>query len=502
MTLRARLAIAAGIAVALAVIAVTLTAYAGTKSELRGQLDHSLENLLDRIVPPGGVRRGVAPSGPPSAGPGFQGSVPGLRGRQPPPGFGGPPPGPEPIGVGDEGLSLDRRRPGFGGTEGIVTVIHPGGSTYIPPGQGRQIPVDALMRAFAARGRGTLFTEQHLGGMHIRVLVRGLGPAGAIAAALPMTDVDRTLSDELLLLLAIAGVGIALAALLGVLVARTALGPIGRFTSQAEAIAANPERLEQERLHVEGDDELARLGRTFNTTLDALERSVQSQRNLVADASHELRTPIASVRANLQLLRDEALLSSADRTALREDMIEELDELTALVADVVELARGSKPGAGRSDVRLDEVVTDAIARTRRRYPQLAISPELEPALVQGEGDRIARAVLNLLDNAARWSPEGGTIAVTLRGGTLIVRDHGPGFHAEDLPFVFDRFHRARDARAKPGSGLGLAIVRQAAEAHGGFVEATIAEGGGAQLRIGFGPTLPLQPQPQETISAS
>jgi len=501
MTLRARLAIAAGTAVALAVIAVTLTAYAGTKSELRGQLDHSLESLLARIVPPRGGPGGGAGSGP---GPGVPGSVAGPRGRQPPPGFGGPPPGPEPIGVGDEGLSLDRRRPGFGGTEGIVTVIHPGGSTYIPPGQGRHIPVDARMRAFAAGGhaRGDFFTEAHLGGMHIRVLVRGLAPAGAIAVALPMTDVDRTLSDELLLLLGIAGVGIALAALLGVLVARTALGPIGRFTRQAEAIAANPERLEQERLQVEGDDELARLGRTFNTTLDALERSVQSQRNLVADASHELRTPIASVRANLQLLRDEALLSAADRTALREDMIEELDELTALVADVVELARGSKPDPGRSDVRFDEVVTDAIARTRRRYPQLTISAELEPVLVSGEGDRIARAVLNLLDNAAKWSPEEGTIEVTLHGGTLIVRDHGPGFHVEDLPFVFDRFHRARDARAKPGSGLGLAIVRQAAEAHGGFVEATNAVGGGAELQIEFGPTLSLPAQAEETISAS
>ena len=222
---------------------------------------------------------------------------------------------------------------------------------------------------------------------------------------------------------------------------------------------------------MEGDDELARLGRTFNTTLDALERSVQSQRNLVTDASHELRTPIASVRANLQLLRDEARLSAADRTALREDMIEELDELTALVADVVELARGSKPGPGRSDVRFDEVVTDAIARTRRRYPQLTISEE-------------------------------GTIEITLHGGTLIVRDHGQGFHVEDLPFVFDRFHRARDARAKPGSSLGLAIVRQAAEAHGGFVEATNAVGGGAELQIEFGPTLSLPAQAEATISAS
>jgi two-component system sensor histidine kinase MprB len=262
--------------------------------------------------------------------------------------------------------------------------------------------------------------------------------------------------------------------------------------------------LEQDRLEVTGSDELARLGRTFNATLDALERSIQSQRNLVADASHELRTPIASVRANLQLLRDEALLSPEDRAALRRDMIEELDELTALVADVVELARGSKPSPSSGEVRLDAIVTEALQRVRRRAPGVNVRVALEPTLVRGEGERIARAVNNLLDNAAKWGAEGGVIEVDLAGGVLGVRDHGPGFHEEDLPYVFDRFHRARDARGKPGSGLGLAIVRQAAEAHGGFVEAANAPGGGALMRIGFGPPLPLgdEAEATETISAS
>ena len=176
----------------------------------------------------------------------------------------------------------------------------------------------------------------------------GLGDDGALAVALPLTDVDNALSSQLLLLVLIAAGGIALAALLGILVARTALAPIARFTRQTESIAAHNEPLEHERLEVVGDDELARLAQTFNSTLDALERSVESQRNLVADASHELRTPIASIRANVQLLRDEALLSPEDRQALRADMIEELDELTALVSDVVELARGDEGrGAAR-----------------------------------------------------------------------------------------------------------------------------------------------------------
>jgi two-component system sensor histidine kinase MprB len=334
------------------------------------------------------------------------------------------------------------------------------------------------------------------------VLVEGIGNRGALAVALPMTEVDHALSSQLLLLLVIAAGGIALAALLAILVARTALAPIARFTRQTETIAANPERLEHERLEVSGDDELARLGRTFNTTLDALERSVQAQRNLVADASHELRTPIASVRANLQLLRDEARLSAEDRAALRNDMIDELDELTALVADVVELARGSKPSAAPGEVRVDAIVLDAVERTRRRAPTLTVQSSLESTLVRGEGDRIARAIGNLLDNAAKWSPAGGEIEVALHQGVLTVRDHGPGFDELDLPFIFDRFHRAKAARSKPGSGLGLAIVRQAAESHGGFVQAANAPGGGALLRISFGPQLELGREAPEPISAT
>ena len=355
--------------------------------------------------------------------------------------------------------------------------------------------MDAWAKAIAARGIGQSFTDMDVGGTEIRVLATGLGARGALLVALPLSDVNNALSSQVLLLGLISAGGILLAGVLGLLVARTALAPIARFTRQTESIAANPERLEHDRVDVHGGDELARLAQTFNRTLDALERSVQSQRNLVADASHELRTPIATIRANLQLMRDEKLLSAADRDALRSDVIEELDELTALVGDVVELARGSKPSGEPGDVRVDEIVSAAVERTRRRAPQLTVVSSLEPTLVRGEGQRIARAVGNLLDNAAKWSPPGATIELELRRGTLTIRDHGPGFHEQDLPFIFDRFHRARDARSKPGSGLGLAIVRQAAEAHGGFVQAVNAEGGGALIRIGFGTPLELSAPP-------
>jgi two-component system sensor histidine kinase MprB len=256
------------------------------------------------------------------------------------------------------------------------------------------------------------------------------------------------------------------------------------LTRRTESISHDPDP--SQRLEVRGRDELARLALSFNTTLDALERSVEAQRNLVADASHELRTPIATLRANIQLLRDADRLSAAEQQDLRADIITELDELTALVADVVELARGTKRTGELDDVRLDAIVGDVVARTRRRATDLDFAVELEPTLIEGEPERVGRAVTNLLDNARKWSPPGGTVEVTLADAVLSVRDHGPGFADDDLPHVFDRFYRAERARGQPGSGLGLAIVRQAAEAHGGWARASNAADGGALLQVSFG----------------
>jgi two-component system sensor histidine kinase MprB len=507
MSLRARMGVAAGVAVALAVIAVAVSAYAGTSSELRGQLDQSLQSLNARVLAGSGGSPHGRPAGP-GAGAGAAGAAvaaPGGPMGQPPGGSGAAadPNSFDPDDH-DEGLGLhDAHGPAFGGAAGTLTLVYRDGGAYVPQGQTYKIPVDARAKAIAARGAGQYFTDMNVNGNEIRVLATGIGARGALLVALPLKDVDSALSSQLLLLVLIAAGGIALAGLLGLLVARTALAPIARFTRQTEAIAANPDRLDQERVDVRGGDELARLAQTFNRTLDALERSVQAQRNLVADASHELRTPIATIRANLQLMRDERLLSAEDREALRADVIDELDELTSLVGDVVELARGTKRNGEPGDVRVDAIVSAAVERARRRAPQLTVRSVVEPTLVHGEADRIARAVANLLDNAAKWSPSGGVIEVTLHDGTLIVRYHGPGFHDEDLPFVFDRFHRARDARSKPGSGLGLAIVRQAAEAHGGFVQAENAADGGALMRIWFGAPQELaEPATPDPVSSS
>ena len=279
-----------------------------------------------------------------------------------------------------------------------------------------------------------------------------------------------------------------MAAVLGGVVARAALAPVSRFTRRTEALTANPDL--SQRLEIEGQDELARLARSFNATLDALERSAEAQRHLVADASHELRTPIASLRANIQVLQDADLLPEADRESLRADIIAELDELTALVGDVVELARGAKPSDVVDDVRIDQIVRALVERAERRAGDgVVFRSPLQPTVVSGEPERISRAISNLLGNAHKWSPPGGLIEIDLADGTLSIRDHGPGFDEADLPHVFDRFYRADSARGMPGSGLGLAIVRQAAEAHGGWVTAANAPDGGALVTVSFGPSV-------------
>jgi two-component system sensor histidine kinase MprB len=297
--------------------------------------------------------------------------------------------------------------------------------------------------------------------------------------------VDSTLGGLIVLLAAITAGGVALAALLGALVSRTSLAPIRRFTARTEEIAGRPELLGR-RLTVDSDDELGRLARSYNTTLEALERSVTSQRQLVSDASHELRTPLASLRTNLEVLLRRDRLGVQDRRELTHDLVEQTDELTLLVEDVVELARNGEPEPRLEDVRIDEVAAEAVERVRPHAAGVRFEADLgEPSVVHGEPERLGRAVRNLLENAVKWSPPEGTVEVSVRGETVSVRDHGPGFDADDLQHVFERFYRARGARSTPGSGLGLAIVRQIADAHGAAVSAVNAPGGGAMLRIRF-----------------
>jgi two-component system sensor histidine kinase MprB len=344
--------------------------------------------------------------------------------------------------------------------------------------------VDAQTRAIALRGSGRYFRDETVGGTHLRVLtVADPNDHAAVQVARPLTEVDSVLHGLLLVFALLVGGGIVLAAVVGTSIGRAALAPIARFVRRTEAVSGALDG--SQRLEEAGASELARLAGAFNRTLEALERSVQAQRHLVADASHELRTPIAALRSNIQVFLESHRLPTHEREALQGSVVAELDELTRLVADVVELARGTEPSEQLETIELHHVVLEAVEHARRRSPSIRYDVELEPTPIENVPDRVARAISNLLDNARQWSPPGGRIEVKLQNGMLSVRDHGPGFDERDLPYVFDRFYRADRARRMPGSGLGLAIVRQAAEAHGGSVFAQNAPGGGALVRASF-----------------
>ncbi len=340
----------------------------------------------------------------------------------------------------------------------------------------------AAIRAVAEGERPAFFADTNVDGVNVRVLT-ARGPNGeAVQIARSLAEVDGALYKLRIGLALVAVAGIALAAFLSRFATRHAVRPVTELTETAEHVARTRDL--SRRIVAEGDDELARLAGSFNTMLEALDASQRAQRQLVADASHELRTPLTSLRTNLEVLGSGGELDVADRERLRRDLVAQLEELGELVGDLVELARdGEAPCEPLEPVRLDELVAAAVERAQRHAPQMVFETELERCVVAGERARLDRAVANLLDNAAKWSPPGSTVEVVLVDGELTVRDHGPGIDPQDLPHVFDRFYRATAARGRAGSGLGLAIVRHVAERHGGRVQAEEAEGGGALLRL-------------------
>jgi two-component system sensor histidine kinase MprB len=311
---------------------------------------------------------------------------------------------------------------------------------------------------------------------------RGDGNTMVIAQSLDSQEALLAKLGTVMLLFGLAGViGAGLA---GWGVARNGLRPVRRLTDAAEHIA----RTEDLRpLPVEGGDELARLATAFNQMLAALAASRDRQRQLVADAGHELRTPLTSLRTNLDLLSqvdaEGTGLPPQARAELLEDVHAQIEELTTLIGDLVELARDEPLTHVVEPVDVPELVDRVIARVRRRATGLSFDVELAPWYVIGEGAGLERAVTNLLDNAAKWSPEDGTVTVRLVDGTLTVDDQGPGIAAVDRPHVFDRFYRSQESRGMSGSGLGLSIVRQVAERHSGTVAADDAPGGGARLTL-------------------
>jgi two-component system, OmpR family, sensor histidine kinase MprB len=349
-------------------------------------------------------------------------------------------------------------------------------------GEERRLGDPDEVQAVADGRRGAFYSDENVDGTNVRVLTQRAGPNLAVQLARPLTEFDDAL-ENLRLGLALGSLAvIALAAFLARFATRHAVRPVTELTETAEHVARTRDL--SRRIEAQGDDELARLAASFNTMLVALDESQRAQRRLVADASHELRTPLTSLRTNLEVLGKPGALPEADRERLRADLVAQIEELGELVGDLIELARdGELNGEPHDALRLDELVAGAAERAQRNAPGIAFETELEPCVGTGARGRLDRAVANLLDNAAKWSPPGGTVEVVLRDGELTVRDHGPGIATDDLPHVFDRFYRAAGARGRAGSGLGLAIVRHVAEHHGGTVRAEPAPGGGALLRL-------------------
>jgi two-component system, OmpR family, sensor histidine kinase MprB len=500
VTLRRRLALLSAVAVAVTVLLASGLVYALVRDRLRGDIDDDLHHQADQVttrltqVAPAPV--GAAPGGGVAAvgGPGF-GAVVGQGAGAPP-----PPPVFNTTG-GDKGDRRSRKEdgtyppkedrvflqravpaPGPGAPPALAQFIAPDGNVVTEPEVGFTIPVSQGDRKLAADGGESSLADVSEGGTDLRVLTQPLAEGGAIQVARSLEDTNHTLNTLVIILALVSAGGIALAAALGPVVARTALAPAGEVSAAAEEVARTHDLTH--RIEVRGDDELGRLAASFNEMMAALERSEAAQRRLVADASHELRTPLATLRTNIETLGRGDRLDDEERQRLVADVTQELEEMGELVGDVVELARApGQDAVERQDIALDALTRDAIERAQRRARGLSFAEDLHPSIVNADAQRLGRAISNMLDNATKWSPEGGEIAVKVADGEVTVRDHGPGFPPDDLDKVFDRFWRADEARGTTGSGLGLAIVQRVADEHGGTATASNAADGGAVVSL-------------------
>ena len=434
VSLRVRIILAGASAVAIAVLLAAAGAFLTVRHELRYQVDVSLTRNADAVER-------------------LQGS---------------------PL------AAIERR------LRGVYQLLDPEGQVVAAVGAG--LPVTAADRAVAQTRAGSTRHDATVEGLHLRVLTVGLVGGGAAQLTAPLDAVDATLKRLVVLLAFLMLGGVALAAALGTLVARAALVPVERLTGAAERVAATMDLSAP--IDVTGADEIARLGRALNALLGAVDRSQKAQRRLVADASHELRTPLTSLRTNLELLVRTPEIDDGSRRAILGDLVAQAVELSTLVGQLVDLEREPLAAEAPTRLELHEIVAGAVARARLHSPHLEFRTFLEPTVIVGRLGTVERAITNLLDNAAKWSPPQACVDVQLLGGTISVRDYGPGIDPADAPYVFDRFYRSPGARALPGSGLGLSIVRQAADDHGGRAWLAPAPGGGTVACLSFPPAPP------------
>ncbi len=363
----------------------------------------------------------------------------------------------------------------------FAQIVDTSGSVVSADGEAAPGLVSSEVRAVASGQRASAFADVTAENTHWRIYAVPLGPGRALELARPLTEIDAALASTRFALIGLALAAAVLAAALAAIVARAALRPVAKLTATVEDVTRTRDL--SRRVAAKGGDELSRLGTSFDAMLGQLETSLRSQRQLVADASHELRTPLTSLRTNLELLERGQPEDPVERQQMLGDLVRQMERMTVLVHDLIEVAREEDSPMPFEELQLEEIVSEVVDDMRFRYPKVRFNVNAAPSAITGVKARIARAVTNLLDNAAKYSPPGATVEVTVASGEISVRDHGPGVAAEDASRVFDRFWRSNDSRQLPGSGLGLSIVKDVAESHGGSVTLERPADGGARFRL-------------------
>ncbi len=368
----------------------------------------------------------------------------------------------------------------LGATDLRIYLLYSDG-TVVPENHAWLEPISNDELAVAAgRANDSLRTVDR-NGHDSRVATVNAGTGVALMFVQSTEPIQRTLDRMGLVLLLVGGGGIVAAAAIGLVVARSSLRPVRRLSAAADHIAQTEELRP---IEVHGKDELASLAASFNKMLAALSASRERQRRLVVDAGHELRTPLTSLRTNLELLAQadrRGGMSTDQRDEIFVDVTAQVEELSTLVGDLVELAREEPVAVRPEPMDLADIVARAVERVRRRAPEVTFDVQTASWWIVGEAAILERAVTNLLDNAAKYGPPDATVTVRLADGQLTVQDEGPGIDPADLPLVFERFWRADTARTLPGSGLGLSIVQQATQRHGGHVQVENREPTGAEF---------------------
>lgn len=380
-------------------------------------------------------------------------------------------------------------------------LVNPGRSIYTANQQGQTLPVGQPEKSVI---NGELFMSRRTVANQ-RVLAVHLPNGSSLLISKSLAPTNAVMTRLKWVLLAVGGIGVVVAAISGGMVARTGLRPVARLTEATERVARTDDLRP---IPVAGSDELARLTEAFNMMLRALAESRERQARLVADAGHELKTPLTSLRTNAELLMASMApgapkIPDNEMAELRSDVVAQIEELSTLVGDLVDLARDDARSVVHEAVDMTEVIERCLERVRRRRLDIEFRVDIIGWQIYGDAAGLSRAVLNLLDNAAKWSPPGGYVELRLHQvdmghAELIVSDRGPGIPADERELVFERFYRSTSARAMPGSGLGLAIVKQVVVKHGGKIRNDETVPGGQPPGTTFFVLLPGQPLPAET----